>query len=62
MKKLAYISGVITTMLALIGVLFKILYWPGANILLVLGMASLSLIFIPSFAKYMYDKSKAENL
>ena len=56
MKKLAYVSGALTSMMALLGILFKIQHWPGAGILLILGVGGLSLIFIPSFAKYKYDK------
>jgi len=56
MKKLAYFSGALTSMMILLGMLFKIMHWPGANILLTLGIAGLAVIFIPSFAKYMYDK------
>ena len=56
MKKLAYVSGALTSMMALLGILFKIMIWPGASILLVLGIAGFALIFIPSFAKYKYDK------
>jgi len=56
MKKLAYVSGALTSMLALLGILFKIQHWPGAAILLVLGIGGFALIFKPSFAKYKYDK------
>lgn len=56
MKKLVYISGALTAMLALLGILFKIQHWPGAGPMLVLGIAGFALIFIPSFAKYKYDK------
>lgn len=56
MKKLAYISGVMTSMMALLGMLFKIQHWPGAGILLTIGIAGFALIFIPSYAKYKYDK------
>lgn len=56
MKKLAYISGVMTSMMALLGMLFKIQHWPGASILLTIGIAGFALIFIPSYAKYKYDK------
>jgi len=56
MKKLAYFSGALTSMMAILGMLFKIMHWPGASILLVLGYAGFAVIFIPSFAKYKYDK------
>jgi len=58
MKNLAFISGALFSSLTILGVLFKIQHWPGASILLVLGLAGLAIIFIPSFAKYKYDKDK----
>ncbi len=56
MKKLAFVTGALSLSLSCLGVLFKIMHWPGASILLVVGMALLSLIFIPSMFKYLYDK------
>ena len=58
MKTLAFISGALFSSLTVLGVLFKIQHWPGAAPLLVFGLAGLALIFIPSFAKYKYDKDK----
>jgi len=58
MKNLVFISGALFSSLTLLGGLFKIQHWPGASILLVLGLAGLAVIFIPSFAKYKYDKDK----
>jgi len=58
MKTLAFISGALFSSLTVLGVLFKIQHWPGAAQLLVFGLAGLALIFIPSFAKYKYDKDK----
>ena len=58
MKKLAFISGALFSSLTLLGVLFKIQHFPGGGILLILGLAGLAVIFIPSFAKYKYDKEK----
>lgn len=58
MKKLAFISGSLFSSLTVLGVLFKIHYWPGASILIILGLAGLALVFSPSFAKYKYDKDK----
>jgi hypothetical protein len=56
MKTLAFISGAFSCSLAVLGVLFKIMHWPGANILLVLGLGIFSIFFIPSITKYWYDK------
>jgi hypothetical protein len=58
MKKLAFISGGLSFSLSSIGMLFKIVHWPGANILLVLGIGLFSLVFVPGIAKYLYDKEK----
>jgi hypothetical protein len=58
MKTLAFISGALSSCISIIGILFKIQHWPGANILLVLGLGTFSTIFIPSLTKYLYDKEK----
>jgi len=58
MKKLVYISGPIACALIPIAYLFKKLHWPGAAVILVVGVAVFSLIFIPTLAKYLYDKDK----
>jgi hypothetical protein len=58
MKKLAFITGVLSFSLTSLGILFKIVHWPGANYLLVIGLGLFSIIFIPSIAKYLYDKEK----
>ena len=56
MKKLAFITGALSFSLSALGTLFKIVHWPGANILLVIGIGLFSLIFVPVIAKYLYDK------
>ena len=43
--------------ITIIGSLFKIMHWPGANIMLVLGLGTLAFIFIPIAAKYWYNKN-----
>jgi len=55
MKLTAYILGTISTMLFVIGALFKIQHWCGAGVLLTIGMC-LFAIFIPFFAIYKYKK------
>lgn len=47
MKQKIYILGLITTSIIVIGSLFKISHWPGASILLVLGIVSLIFAFLP---------------
>jgi len=56
MKKIAFVSGALSFSLVALGILFKIQHWPGASILLVLGLGINALIFIPSIAKVLYDK------
>lgn len=57
MKKLAFITGTISFSFTSLGLLFKILHYPGGNLFLLIGMGLFSLVFVPSIAKYLYDKS-----
>jgi hypothetical protein len=57
MKKLAFISGAISGSLTALGFLFEIQHWPGASLMLVLGIGICALVFIPSLAKYKYDQN-----
>ncbi len=47
MKKVMLISGFISSFLVMTGILFKFMHWPGAAAMLVLGIGSCSLIFLP---------------
>jgi hypothetical protein len=47
MKKTMIIGGFTSALLMLFGTTFKVMHWPGANIMLIIGMATLSLVFIP---------------
>ncbi|UTW63151.1 hypothetical protein KFE98_03060 [bacterium SCSIO 12741] len=47
MKKTIGIIGLITSLLVILGVLFKILHFPGANIMLVLGITGSALVVFP---------------
>ncbi len=49
MKKLMYVLGIIAPLLIITGTFWKVSHWPGAAILLTLGLASLALFFIPVF-------------
>lgn len=48
MKKTMKIMGVVAPIILAFGALFKIMHWPGAGIMLVLGFFMLSFIFLPS--------------
>ena len=58
MKLLAFVSGVLSGSLITLSILFKTMHWPGASVLVVLGLGICSIIFIPSVAKYIYDQNK----
>lgn len=47
MKKIMFVSGFVSASLLTIGILFKFMHWPGAGILLVLGIVLFSLLFLP---------------
>lgn len=53
MKKTMYILGYIAAILMTTGLLFKIQHWPGAAVMLTLGIALLNFGFLPMF---FYDK------
>lgn len=52
------VSGLISSVISLLGILFKVMHWPGAGITLVVGLIMLGFIFLPSlvFAKISEDK------
>lgn len=47
MKQKIYITGVITTMIVFLGGIFKVNHWPGAGIMLTIGMLMLIFLFLP---------------
>lgn len=47
MKQKIYIIGVITTMIIFLGAIFKVNHWPGAGIMLTLGILMLLFLFLP---------------
>ncbi len=47
MKKALIVSGASSVTAFIAGSLFKFMYWPGASILLTLGIVSFSLLFLP---------------
>lgn len=58
MRALAYSSVAIFTSISILGVLFKIMHWPGAGIGMVVGVAGVALIAIPSFTFYKFRLAK----
>ncbi len=59
MKKLMYLIGFIGSVALSFGLLFKLMHWPGANMLLLSGIVSFLLIFVPIWA---IDRYKVEIL
>lgn len=54
MKKLLYLIGLLGSMSLTIGITLKILHLSYANILFIIGLLSLSMLFIPLFAIEKY--------
>ena len=59
MKKTMKVSGIISTILLMVGSLFKIQHWPGAGAMLTLGFFILCFLFLPS-ANYIMHKQKKD--
>lgn len=54
----AYIIGAISLIFYLFGDLFKIMHWPGASILLILGAIGITTIFLPIYVYKVYSKAE----
>ncbi len=50
MKKLMIVAGAISAAAFVVGSLFKIMYWPGASVLLCLAMLTFAIVFMPVMA------------
>jgi hypothetical protein len=59
---LMYLSGLISPILFLVGILFKVQHWPGASLLLFVGLVLFALVFLPSlvFSKISVDKGEGK--
>lgn len=55
MKATMYLLGYVAIFLCSTAFLFKIMHWPGASVILVLGVVLLNLGFLPM---YFYDRYK----
>lgn len=56
MKKIMIMSGITAAATFITGSIFKIMHWPGANALIILGMITSSLIFLPIF--FLFKKNE----
>ncbi len=56
MRLTVYVFGALVAMLIILGFLFKMMYWKGADMLIVIGLASAALLYVPAFAIYKYKK------
>lgn len=56
MKKIIYLFGGFTFSCLPMGILLKIMHWPGAGILLVLGTMILSFVLVPAIAIHFYRR------
>jgi hypothetical protein len=54
MKQLTFISGISASTLIVLGSAFKIQHWPGANLMIILGIFMLITVFLPSIFIYRY--------
>jgi hypothetical protein len=61
MKQKIYTLGIITTLIIFTGATLKIIHWPGASILLTLGMVTMVWVFLPLaiINNYRADRIKA---
>lgn len=64
MKKLMIGSGIFAATVFSIGLLFKFMYWPGASMMIVVGIVLLSLLFLPLYftLKIREEKSTRDKL
>jgi hypothetical protein len=57
MKKASYILGILSCLILFIGSMFKVMHWPGAAIMLIVGIFSFVLIFLPVSLIHHYNTS-----
>ena len=58
MKKLTFGFGLTSTFLLLAGTIFKLMHWPGANIMVTLGVGLLVLGYLPMILSHKLKESK----
>jgi len=62
MKNKIYYLGTVSAMVTACGCLFKIMHWPAAGIILVIGLVSLSLVFLPLAIGNMFKAGQVKRL
>lgn len=64
MKKIQYIFGIVSVWMVLLGTNFKIQHWPGAGIMITLGIALLLFLFLPAalINNYRHEGSSKNRL
>ncbi len=62
MKKFVNISGVILLNIFAFGSIFKIMHWPGANIMFTLSLGLFSLVFLPLAIMSSYKNSESKSV
>lgn len=58
MRLTVYILGALVAMIIILGSLFKMMHWAGADMLVVAGWSLAALIFVPLVAIYKYRKGR----
>jgi hypothetical protein len=59
MKKIMFISGFSSAFLLIFGAFFKVMHWPGANVMFIAGVTSFSALFLPiMFTLKMREKTE----
>lgn len=61
MKKVAFVFGLTSAFLLLAGTIFKLMHWPGAGIMIVLGGAVLSLFYLPTLLYYKLKEAAGKD-
>lgn len=56
LQKALSVSGILVSGVVSFGVFFKLMHWPGANVLLMLSLVSLTFIFLPLVMIYWYRR------
>ncbi len=56
-----YLSGLIPGMITILGSLFKVQHWPGASVMLTLGLVGLAILFLPMYASYRIREAGKKN-
>lgn len=59
LRKIRIIAGLVAISFFGLGSLFKLMYWPGANVQILLGTALLSLVFFPLFFWEQYKQASS---